>query len=217
MDYLLISSFNQIATMAGLQSAAVLAGACHNFALSWCAVMFRVWDPSKADFRMAQLKAGKGGANPVLQKTFVDAWNEPGRDWRSADVLGMAVRGLVRVGYAIPLGNFNQAAVTAVVKAPQHPAMVYAFDRWNGVAGAGLESHTIAFFRQLRKGQRGGIAPADDQVSVFDPNYGEYLVPSLEFNYWFSKLKAHYTGTPPTMQFAYHALFYCELSGRKAL
>ena len=37
--------------------------------------------------------------------------------------------------------------------------------------------HSIAFFRQQRTNKQGVFAPLTDSVSVFDPNYGEFLIP----------------------------------------
>jgi hypothetical protein len=209
MNYHLISQFEQFGTMTGLQNAALTAGACHNFSIHWCALMFTV--PFQlANDRMGMLGAGKGAGSPALTKAFHDAWNEPSRDLRGADHLSVSTRGLERRDYVIPWGAFDQAAVNAVVAAPRYPAMVYTFSLPNATPGAAEGSHTIAFFRELQP--LGPRVPVRDQVSSFDPNYGEYLIPATDFANWFNQLKQHYGGT-----FTGHQMFYCEPSGRKPL
>jgi hypothetical protein len=176
-DYLLTASFVQVSVMAGKQNAAATAGACHNFSIHWCSLLYAGVPRTPAD-RMAALAAGGGEANRVLQKTYVDAFGESGRDWKSADNLGVAIRGLVRTDYCIPFGNFNQQEVINIVKAPKVDGMVYTFSFAGGVVGAQGGTHTIAFFRQLQ-GRRGVISPVGSNVLAFDPNFGEYNIPDL--------------------------------------
>ncbi|MGN6764400.1 MAG: hypothetical protein ACTHJY_04460 [Rhizobiaceae bacterium] len=192
-DYLRIAEFVQVQVMAGKSNAAATAGACHNFSIHWCALMYRDSRPESAATRMTKLSVSKGEANLVLQKTYVDAFSEQGRNWESADNLGVAIRGLARIDYVIPYGNFDQKTVVDIIRKPPAEALVYTFSFPGGIAGAQGGTHTIAFFRKLR-GRRGVMEPESGVVSAYDPNFGEYAIPEMEFNYWFNKLKATYNG-----------------------
>jgi hypothetical protein len=202
-EYLRVAEFVQVSVMQGRQNAAATAGACHNFSIRWCAMMYQNVPATPAQ-RMTTLAAGGGGANLVLQKTYVDAFAEGGRDWQSADDLAVAVRGLKRLEYAIPFGNFSQSTVLAVIKAPKNDGMIYTFSFPGGVAGAQGGTHTVAFFRKLQA-RRGALSPVGTDISAFDPNFGEYVIPALEFNYWFNKFKESYTG-----KFTTQRLFYVK-------
>jgi hypothetical protein len=202
-DYLLTAPFSQVGVMTGRQNAAATAGACHNFSIHWCAMMLMGVPATPAE-RMAKLTAGRGEANPVLQRTYVGAFGEAGRDWKSADNLGVAIRGLVRAEYAIDFSAFSQSALLAVIKTPKYDAMVYTFDFTGSVVGAAGGTHSIAFYRKLQ-GRRGVVSPQGRWVIAFDPNFGEYAIEALEFNYWLNKEKGSYG--PFTQQ----RLFYVRL------
>ena len=201
MDHLRQAAFEQVTTMKGKSNAAATAGACHNFSIHWASMMCLDQPRTPAE-RMKALGARGGEANPVLQKAYVDAFGESGRDWTTADNLGVAIRGLTRVEYCIPFASFDEAAFMKIVNAPKHDAMIYSFSFPGSVVGAGGGTHTIAFFRKLQ-GRRGQVSPTGTQISAFDPNFGEYLVPSAGFGEWFRKLKDEYTGTFTTQRMMY--------------
>ncbi|WP_137937480.1 hypothetical protein [Chitinivorax sp. B] len=203
-QHCLISQFEQVNVMNGRANAAATAGACHNFAIHWCGLMLQDSDPAHADTRMATLAANRGGASPVLQKVFTDAFSEQNRDWKTADDLCVAIRGLVRKDYVIPYGGYDQTQLKDTLLSPDWSAMVYSFDFPGGILGAANGCHSIAFFRPLHA-SKGKVSPVSDKISAYDPNFGEYLIDKIELNYWINKLKQTYAGN-----ILYHRMFYLK-------
>ena len=184
-------SFSQTQTMHGRSNHAATHGACHNFSIQWLSEMFANADPAKGAARMSHLASRKGGANPVLQKAFGERWAEGGSAYKLADRMMLSLRGLREVNMPIAYSVFNQASLVSIVNAPRESGMVYSFWFNGSVVGAAGGAHTIAFFRSL-KPSRGRYVPTTDSVFVFDPNFGEYHVPTAQFGSWFSTLTSLY-------------------------
>lgn len=194
--------FDQTATMAGRANQAATAGACHNFSIEWCSLIAAKQGVEKAAERMAALRVARGGANPILQKVFVRRWNETPRDFHVADTLPINLRGMARRGIGIQYSVYDQATAIRAIKKPGASGMLYSFWFPGRAIGAGDGAHTVAFFRPLTA-SRGSLIPTSTDVHAFDPNFGEYLIPELELNYWFNKFKASYNG-----RINYHHLVY---------
>lgn len=155
-DYLRIAEFVQVQVMAGKSNAAATAGACHNFSIHWCALMYRDSRPESAATRMTKLSVSKGEANLVLQKTYVDAFSEQGRNWESADNLGVAIRGLARIDYVIPYGNFDQKTVVDIIRKPPAEALVYVQLPGRYRRGSGGNAYHRVFPEAARPARRYG-------------------------------------------------------------
>jgi len=201
MNDKLIAEFVQVDAMAPLgMSAAQTQGACHNFTIHWLNLMIfedsdAVSDTKAAINRMTKLSAGKGGGNAVLQKVYGQRWNELGNSFQDADNMPIALRGL-KGSAVIGYSTFNQDDFVKKIKKPDFAGFIYSFWFTDSVVGAPGGAHTIGFYRALT-GKGGKLVPTKgyvDHVSAFDPNYGEYYVPVIEFNYWFNKLKQAYGG-----------------------
>jgi hypothetical protein len=190
----LIAEFSQLNAMKGLRAAAALQGACHNFTIEWISLMFADGEVSdaKANNRMQQLSKRLGGGNAVLQKVFAEVWEENPSVYKFADKQMIAIRGLEEAKLIFDYEVYDQKKLVQAVRNPDYSGFLYSFWFPGTVAGA-TDAHTIGFFRPMvAKG--GKLLPTNEFISAFDPNFGEYLIPELEFNYWFNKLKAVYLG-----------------------
>lgn len=210
MDDFLIARFNQLSVMKGRTNEYSTEGACHSFSIHWSLLMYQDGFPDRvhAANRMAVLAEGKGGSNPLLQKVLMDAFKEPDRNFRSNDDLLIALRGLVRAKYVWGGGriHFDGAEqVRKIVAAPEFEAMVYSFEFPGQAEGATSGTHSIGFFRKLGYAKRGGMTPDFNEVSVFDPNYGEFLVHIVNFDIWLTNLFKYYSDN-----ITYHRLFYVK-------
>jgi|GEM_PF-2844691 len=193
----LISEFDQVAVMAplGIQSKAAAKGACHNFTIEWISFMFMSGGSVSGTIpkeRMSSLAKNNGAGNPVLQKAFIDFWTEDRDSYKKADTMMIGARGLIEKKMAFDFSAFDQAALEKNITAPDYSGLIYSFWFPGAVRGAD-GAHTIGFFRSL-KSRGGAFVPVENYVSAFDPNFGEYQIPSPDFNNWFNKLKQAYGG-----------------------
>lgn len=192
----LIAAFSQVGVMQplGEHSKASSMGACHNFTIEWVSFMLEdkglVSDAAAAK-RMNKLSARRGAGNPVLQKVFSQRWAEGGQSYTMADGMMISLRGMKEVDLTIPYEPFDQKKLLTQIKTPKAAGFVYSFWFKGSVVGASGGAHTIGFFRPVA-GSGGSLKPSGDYVSAFDPNFGEYYVPALEFNYWLNKFKDSY-------------------------
>lgn len=192
----LIATFSQVGVMQPLvgRSAAATQGACHNFTIEWVSFMFAdkgVVSDAAAAQRMTKLSARRGAGNPVLQKVFNQRWAEGGQSYRMADGMMISLRGMKEVELTIPYESYDQKKLVGHVKTPKAAGFIYSFWFNGSVVGAAGGAHTIGFFRPVQ-GRGGALVPTGDHVSAFDPNFGEYYIPALEFNYWLNKYKDSY-------------------------
>ncbi|OKH45563.1 hypothetical protein NIES2101_26285 [Calothrix sp. HK-06] len=190
----LIAEFNQLNAMKGLRTAAALQGACHNFTIEWISLMFADGEVSdaKANNRMQQLSKRLGGGNAVLQKVFAEVWKENPSSYKFADKQMIAIRGLEEAKLIFDYEAYDQTKLVQALRNPDYSGFLYSFWFPGAVVGA-TDAHTIGFFRPM-VAKKGKLLPTNEFISAFDPNYGEYLIPELEFNYWLNKLKAVYVG-----------------------
>jgi hypothetical protein len=223
MKDFLLADFKQVDVMRGVASEGAK-GACHGFTVHWCSL---ICDSSRslptvndASSRMAQLAANKGGGTPVLQANFLRGFDRSAREggwrgeeggWKELDNLIVAVRGMERVKYVWGGGNVYYDGIDQVgmlVNSPEFSAMVYSFAFVGEVEGAENGNHTVGFFRQLAP-SKGRNVPTSPNVSIFDPNFGEYLVSMGNFAVWFRNWQKHYADT-----FTTHRMFYLKQANK---
>jgi hypothetical protein len=194
----ILAPFSQISTMSSLaaHSAAATKGACHNVTIEWLSFMKANSSSNVANAlsRMKKLSDNSGASNAVLQAAFVKRWGNEGSD--NADSMMISLRGLSSGGMAILPNIYNFHDLYNLIKNPTYPGMIYSFWFSGSVVGAGGGAHTIGFYRDfVSKG--GKYKPADDFVSVFDPNFGEFKVSCADvdtFWLWFYYLANEYGG-----------------------
>lgn len=181
-----------------LHNEAASKGACHAFAIHWCSLM-HAGPPHilKAKNRMAALTIHHGGANPVLQKVYGNAYSEPDRDRKTANDLLVSIHGLMKTGIPIDLDHHNENLLVETICNPQYSAMLYSFwwkKTWDNEPG-----HTIAFFRKLQFGRKfghNGVRHRDgngDMIIAFDPNDGEYWFRPTMLPIFFHQLERKYS------------------------
>ncbi|PAU40311.1 hypothetical protein CKF94_04370 [Vibrio coralliilyticus] len=186
----IVANFSQVDVMKAKKgtSAAATNGACHNFSIEWLSFMFEKKGDAKQ--RMKRLSARDGAGNPVLQKTFASRWSEGGASYQVADRMMISLRGLKETALLYDYTHFNIKNIVKAVTKPQHAGFIYSFWFPGAVVGAS-GAHTIAFYRSLSPKQ-GSLKTDNDTVYIFEPNYGEFEVPSKDFESWLKKLATFY-------------------------
>ncbi len=177
-----IASFEQVRVMsprAGTSNAATQ-GACHNFSLHWCSEILTNPGGSAAA-RMSSLGRRSGGANPILQKAFVDRWSQEGSS--GADDMMLKINGLTAAA-VLPYASFKLMDLKNRVAQGTGKAFIYSFWFTGSRPGASGGAHSIAFYCS----QHGGQAA----VHCFDPNFGEFLVTGGELTQMLSDLFGQY-------------------------
>lgn len=187
------ASFDQATIMASRKghSAAASVGACHNFTIEWLSLLSTGVGALPTE-RMAALQSRAGAANAILQKVYVERFLEAqagGTEIERADRQMIALRGMKEEQLLVDVQAFNLAQLTNPIATPRHSALIYTF--WFTDTTGTQSGHTIGFYRALRA-SRGQLVAASTDVLAFDPNFGEYCIPSAQFGTWFTQLMALY-------------------------
>lgn len=193
----LIKEFNQERVMKSVERhldilSSSPPGACHSFTVSWLGLMFADSSISTRTVtsRIEEIAYSGGNANRLLQKMYKSRVKELRKNKMPdahADRMLLCLRGLKEVALPFDYKTFQQTDLIESIKQPESSGLIYSFWFSGG-------AHTIGLFLNTQA-KRGKLSPSDDYVSVFDPNYGEYHIPSKQLNDWFNKYKSSYRGS----------------------
>lgn len=189
------AEFEQVTVMApyAANNQAAKNGSCHTFSCKWLRLILS-GQGSAAAKRIESMKENVREVT-MLQTSFASGWKYS--DYQKADELVAHTYGL-KIRDAIAYGPYNKQQLINTVTncAEQDRGFVYSFWFPGTTVGAG-GAHSIAFCRHHTQ----------KTVYVFEPNFGELILPAASFHGWMDELVTRYNG-----RFDNHWLRYVSLS-----
>ncbi|MGI9274844.1 MAG: YopT-type cysteine protease domain-containing protein [Endozoicomonas sp.] len=179
------SGFDQTLTMSSRTGSHIAdMGACHNFSLHWLRMILEK-PRQRASERMDVLHKNAGGINIVLQQAFVSRWSSDAADCEHADAMILRLRGLEAKSAVINYEAFSQSRLRSETITRGGCGFVYSFWFSGSVQGASGGAHSIALYRTSSEKKEGFY-------SIFDPNFGEFMILPGKFSSWFTDFRKLY-------------------------